>query len=111
MCAVMTEVRCVLVTGAAGGVGRSVCETLIRGGFAVRALIRPEDDRRAVQLSDSSFVLGDVQDGASVKRAMVGADAVVHCAPVLQNTPGVLPTNTTASTVAAQKWTSDLPLP
>src|SRR6266403_5719513 len=91
MCAVMTEVRCVLVTGAAGGVGRSVCETLIRGGFAVRALIRPEDDRRAVQLSDNSVVLGDVQDAASVKRAMDGVDAVVHCAAVLPNTPGVSP--------------------
>ena len=85
----MAEVRCVLVTGAAGGVGRSACATLLREGFAVRALVRPEDDRHAVQLSDDSVVLGDVQDAASVARAMDGADAVVHCAAVLPNAPGV----------------------
>jgi nucleoside-diphosphate-sugar epimerase len=85
----MTSVRCVLVTGAAGGVGRSVCTALRHEGFAVRALIRPEDDRAAVCLSDDSVVLGLVQDTASVSRAIDGVDAVVHCAAVLPNAPGV----------------------
>jgi nucleoside-diphosphate-sugar epimerase len=85
----MTGLRCVLVTGAAGGVGRSVCDALIREGFAVRALIRPEDDRAAVKLSDDSVVLGLVEDAASVERAMHGADAVVHCAALLPSVPGV----------------------
>lgn len=85
----MTSLRCVLVTGAAGGVGRSLCDALVREGFGVRALIRPEDDRAAVRLSDDSVVLGLVQDAASVERAMEGADAVVHCAALLPNVPGV----------------------
>jgi nucleoside-diphosphate-sugar epimerase len=87
----MTSVRCVLVSGAAGGVGRSVCTALLREGFAVRALIRPEDDRASVNLSDNSVVLGYAQDADSVGRAIDGADAVVHCAAVLPNAPGVTP--------------------
>jgi nucleoside-diphosphate-sugar epimerase len=40
----------VLVTGAAGGVGRAVCRALTAAGFAVRGLVRPGDDVAAVPL-------------------------------------------------------------
>jgi nucleoside-diphosphate-sugar epimerase len=85
----MSSVGCVLVTGAAGGVGRSICTTLLREGFAVRALIRPEDDCKATCLNNDSIFLGSVQDPACVSRAIGGADAVVHCAAILPNAPGV----------------------
>jgi 2-alkyl-3-oxoalkanoate reductase len=85
----MSSVRCVLVTGAAGGVGRSVCTALLAEGFDVRALIRPEDDRSVMRLRDESIILGQVQDAISVGRAIDGADAVVHCAAILPNAAGV----------------------
>jgi 2-alkyl-3-oxoalkanoate reductase len=85
----MNSVRSVLVTGAAGGVGRSVCAALLSAGFYVRALIRPEDDRTLVGLRDDSVVLGYAQDAASVSRAIDRAGAVVHCAAILPNAPGV----------------------
>jgi 2-alkyl-3-oxoalkanoate reductase len=75
----------VLVTGAAGGVGRAVCRELVAAGFAVRALVRPGDDVDAVPIPRQAVSVGFVQDPRAVAAAMTGADAVVHCAALLPN--------------------------
>lgn len=70
----------VLVTGAGGFIGGRIVEYLDAAGYRVRAGLRrwangARPARRSVEL-----VLCDVLDGGQVQEAMVGVDAVVHCA-------------------------------
>jgi nucleoside-diphosphate-sugar epimerase len=81
----MSDLKTVLVTGAAGGVGRALCRGLRAAGFDVRGLVRPEDDTTGLALSRDCLHRGYVQDSAAVARAMHGADAVLHCAALLPN--------------------------
>ena len=71
----------VLVTGANGFVGASVCRALIGAGHTVRALVRPgardEDLPAGVERVD-----GDVTVPASLPPGVAGMDAVVHTAGV-----------------------------
>lgn len=85
------EQATVLVTGAAGGVGRAMCRALTEAGFAVRGLVRPSDDITAVPLPCSAVTVGFVQDPKAVADAMFGADAVVHCAALLPNAINTVP--------------------
>jgi uronate dehydrogenase len=63
----------VLVTGAAGKVGRVICPVLARH-FRLRLLVHsPKPD-----LPDA--LVGDIADAALLDRAMAGVDAVVHLA-------------------------------
>ena len=64
----------VLVTGASGMLGRGVAQALIERGDQVSVL-----QRRPSGLACRE-VLGDVGDPDPVRRAVVGHDAVVHCA-------------------------------
>lgn len=66
----------VLVTGAAGLLGRHVVRDLLAHGHVVRGL-----DRRTAEEGIEWFV-GDVTDPALVARAVAGADAVFHVAAV-----------------------------
>ena len=64
--------RHVLVTGAAGAIGRPVCAELTRRGHRVRALdIRPVPD-----VPDA--VVADVADAGAVDAAVDGVDCVLH---------------------------------
>ncbi|MBB4266007.1 NAD-dependent epimerase/dehydratase family protein [Roseospira visakhapatnamensis] len=71
-----------LVTGAAGFLGRHVTRTLAaRQGTRVRAGVRRPDD--APFRDDEPGVAvtrADVRDPASIRAALDGCDAVVHCA-------------------------------
>lgn len=66
--------RRVLVTGAAGLLGRYVVEALRRADYAVTGF-----DRRQGE-ADMPWHTGDITDGAAVARAAEGQDAVVHLA-------------------------------
>ncbi len=68
--------RLVLVTGAAGLLGRFVVDELLRAGARVRGL-----DRRAGDAAIEWHV-GDVTDPALVAGAMAGADGVMHIAAI-----------------------------
>jgi len=85
----MTSVSSVLVTGATGGVGRSICSALVREAIDVRVLLLPEDDSAPLGLPDEAVFRGRVEDAASIEAAVDGVDAVVHCAAILPNRPGV----------------------
>ena len=66
----------VLVTGAAGMIGRSVTEHLRSRGVAVTALVLEDPgDLRADRV-----VVGDAADPGAVRRALADVDAVVHLA-------------------------------
>ncbi|WP_315780086.1 MULTISPECIES: NAD-dependent epimerase/dehydratase family protein [unclassified Bradyrhizobium] len=66
----------VLVTGAAGLLGRLVVRELLAHGYKVRGL-----DRRAGD-ADIEWHVGDVTSPELVKRAIAGSDAVLHIAAV-----------------------------
>ena len=64
----------VLVTGSAGRIGRAVVRELMARGHAVRGFDRVPTPG----LADA--VVGDVTDGAAVRRAVQGVPALVHLA-------------------------------
>ncbi|HEX8523816.1 MAG TPA: NAD(P)H-binding protein [Tepidisphaeraceae bacterium] len=70
----------ILVTGAAGrvgGIGRTICELLLRQGHAVRAMVRTED-ARAQTLRDlgAEVVVGDLLDLDDMHRAIGGCETI-----------------------------------
>jgi len=77
--------KTVLVTGAAGGVGRTICRILADRNFQVKGLVRPEDDVNSTEISRENLVVGYVEDPQAVYAAMQGVDAVVNCAALLPN--------------------------
>jgi len=64
----------VLITGAAGKVGRAVCRELA-GVHELRLF-----DLMPVKEPEGEMILGSVTDGAALWRATVGVDAVIHLA-------------------------------
>jgi len=76
----MADTAHTLVTGATGFVGSAVARTLVNGGFAVRALVRPGAPRFHLEGLDLEFVGGDLRDAESVRRAMSGIRYVFHVA-------------------------------
>jgi uncharacterized protein YbjT (DUF2867 family) len=71
----------ILVTGGSGFVGRHVVQALIAAGEDVRCLVR--DPKKGVSLG-CELVPGDMTDAVSLRRAVEGADAVVHLVAVRQ---------------------------
>jgi dihydroflavonol-4-reductase len=69
-----------LVTGANGFLGAAVVRTLLAEGFAVRALARPNSDRRNLAGLDVEVVEGDITDPDSLSAAVRGCTAVFHVA-------------------------------
>lgn len=73
----------VVVTGAAGLVGKRTCTILTQQGWQVRALVRSAT-RAAERLGHLKLEIrsGDVRDPDSVRAALKGAGAVVHLAAI-----------------------------
>jgi len=69
-----------LVTGANGFVGCHVVRALLARGTHVRALVRPNADRRTLDGLDCEFAVGDLRDPEAVERAVRGCDEVYHVA-------------------------------
>ncbi|MFD4656014.1 condensation domain-containing protein [Kitasatospora sp. NPDC058444] len=69
----------VLLTGATGGVGAAVLQELIAQGRPVRVLVRPESAHLPA-LNGAEVAEGDLGDLDSLRRAVDGVDAVIHCA-------------------------------
>ncbi len=63
----------IVVTGAAGKIGRPTAEALLARGHDVLGV-----DRRELDGAEFSFLLIDLQDTAAVVEACVGASVVVH---------------------------------
>jgi dihydroflavonol-4-reductase len=70
----------VLITGASGFVGSAVLRRLLADGLGVRALVRPESDRRNLDGLEVELVTGDLGDRASLARAVRGCEALFHVA-------------------------------
>jgi nucleoside-diphosphate-sugar epimerase len=82
-----------LITGATGFLGRTLAARLLREGHRVRALVRAESDpaaRSRLRAMGAVEREGAVTDEASVRAAMAGVEAAVHCAQVGSRAPRAL---------------------
>jgi uncharacterized protein YbjT (DUF2867 family) len=67
----------VLVTGATGTLGRAVIHALLGGGHTARALSR----RAQVALpAGAELITGDLTESANLTQAVIGVEAIIHCA-------------------------------
>ena len=69
-----------LVTGATGFVGAAVARQLLEAGHEVRALARPNSDRRNLAGLALEIYEGDLLDPQSLKGAVHGCSALYHVA-------------------------------
>jgi dihydroflavonol-4-reductase len=69
-----------LLTGATGFVGAAVLRCLIAAGHNVRALVRPNSDRRNLSGIDCETVTGDLAEPESLEPAVRGCEALFHVA-------------------------------
>ena len=69
-----------LLTGATGFVGAAVLRTLVAAGHGVRALVRPNSDRRNLNDIECEIVTGDLLEPASLEPALRGCEALFHVA-------------------------------
>jgi dihydroflavonol-4-reductase len=69
-----------LVTGASGFLGSHVARQLVARGDAVRVLLRPSSQTRALEGLPVEHVSGDLRDPASLDRALRGVRRVFHVA-------------------------------
>jgi len=70
----------VFVTGATGFIGASLARELVVMGCEVRALVRPESDRRNLTGFDIEFWEGDLRDEVSLANGLAGCDTLFHAA-------------------------------
>ncbi len=77
----------IFVTGGTGFVGFNLIRALVADGEEVRALVRPNANRIALDSDRVTVVTGDVTDIDSIRRGMDGCDRVYHLAGWVQITP------------------------
>ncbi|MBM3598801.1 MAG: NAD-dependent epimerase/dehydratase family protein [Alphaproteobacteria bacterium] len=69
-----------LVTGATGFVGSAVVRALLATGLRVRTLVRPGSNRANLADLPVETAEGRLEDGATLKRALVGCTSLFHVA-------------------------------
>ena len=69
-----------LITGATGLLGSHIAEQLVANNERVRALVRPTSNTSFLEKLGVELAIGDMTDGASIRRATEGASVVYHCA-------------------------------
>jgi FlaA1/EpsC-like NDP-sugar epimerase len=78
--------KVILITGAAGSVGKSLVKFYLRAGYKVRGLDNSEDGlfnlEKSLDENITNFrpLLGDIRDIQRVEDAMRGVNWVIHCA-------------------------------
>jgi dihydroflavonol-4-reductase len=74
----------ILVTGATGFLGHTLCPYLVEGGYRLRVLVRPLSDYAFLQPLGVEWAWGDIRDAAAVRAAAAGCGAVVHAAALFR---------------------------
>jgi len=69
-----------LVTGATGFIGGNLVQELLRQGFQVRALVKPNNSLHNLAGLEVELVYGDVRDRSSLRPALRGCDVLFHLA-------------------------------
>jgi dihydroflavonol-4-reductase len=70
----------VLVTGATGFLGHTLCPYLVKSGYRLRALGRRTSAWEFLESLGVELAWGDIRDPEAVRKATVGCRAVVHAA-------------------------------
>ena len=70
----------ILITGATGFLGHTLCPYLIDHGLRLRALVRPTSAWEFLRPLGVELAWGDIRDPAAVRAAAEGCRAVVHAA-------------------------------
>jgi|SRR5579883_2801407 len=70
----------VLVTGAAGFVGRSACRRLVREGWTVRGAIRSREGLESLAAGVEPVIVGDIGGATDWSPVLKDVEAVVHLA-------------------------------
>jgi dihydroflavonol-4-reductase len=70
----------VFLTGATGFIGSHVARALVARGDSLRCLCRATSHRTDLEELPIDWILGDLTDRSSLRRAMTGAEVVFHCA-------------------------------
>ncbi len=78
--------RTIALTGATGFIGSSLAPRLAAAGWQVRALVRPSSSRARLAGLSPEWIEGDLDDAASLRRLVSGAEVVVHCAGIVRGT-------------------------
>src|ERR671937_461544 len=73
----------ILVTGAAGVVGRPPVARLQARGEQVRPLVRNAATAQRARATNIEPTIGDVTDAASLERALEGVDAAIHLVAII----------------------------
>jgi NAD(P)H dehydrogenase (quinone) len=72
----------ILVTGAGGKTGKAVISALVERGATVRGFVRSKIHESALkQIGASEIVIGELDDDATLMRAMNGVEAIYHICP------------------------------
>ena len=98
----------IVVTGAAGRLGRMVVQLLVDQGSEVLAT-----DRQAADELPAEFVICDLADAAAVERILRDAEAVVHMGAIpgpLREDPSIIFENNVASTFNVMMSAAELRL-
>jgi UDP-glucose 4-epimerase len=73
-----------LVTGATGRLGANLIRQLLGRGYAVKALVLPDDPKRSkLDGLEIEIVVGDLRDADLAPKLVEGVDAVIHTANIL----------------------------
>jgi len=72
--------RTVLITGAAGSLGRELVRVFTDAGYTVRAMDIHESGLAALKGDNVRLLLGDINDRERIGFAMKGCDVCVHTA-------------------------------
>ncbi len=70
----------VLITGATGFLGHTLCPYLVERGYRLRALVRPPSAWGFLRPLEVELAWGDIRDAETVRAATEGCRAVVHAA-------------------------------
>ena len=70
----------VFVTGATGFIGASLVRVLLSEGYTVKALVRPDSDRRNLAGLELELCVGDLRDRETLVKGLEGCDTLYHAA-------------------------------
>lgn len=74
----------IAITGATGFVGGALLKRLVTTGKLIKALIRPASAHKQPVDDTTRWIQGDLEDVASLRQLVRGADVVLHCAGVVR---------------------------
>ena len=71
----------ILITGAGGKTGKALTQSLSKAEAVCAFVYREEQASVARSLGAEKVIVGDLRDGAAIRSAMEGAQAVYHLCP------------------------------